>query len=146
MGSRSGGEYICGDGGGLNFCVEDREAKAALPPRLEIQFAPSDPKESLPEGSRRLRGQASGDGTLLTAWIDTWTDGKWKEEPKGNLPALAMVRGDVLEGRVPWDLVGMGKVKEVFFRVRLEAAGDFGEDARRGMLSDWDSWEIEGWE
>ncbi len=119
------------DSDGMNFSLEKRGSEAC-PPGVEVLFAPSDPEKALPEGTRRLRGQASGDGTLMTAWLDTWTGGRWKEEPQGNIPGTAIVRAGVLEGRILWSLVGFGGAADVHVNLKLEGdqshSGDEGRD------------------
>jgi pimeloyl-ACP methyl ester carboxylesterase len=57
--------------------------------------------------NKRLRGMASGEGALLKAWMDTWDGQKWQEQPLGQVPGLAMIRGDLLEARLPWTIFGV---------------------------------------
>ncbi len=74
--------------------------------------------------NRRLRGMASGDGTLLKAWLDTWREDRWVEEPLGSLPGTAVVREGVLEAHIPWAVFGITKSTAVVCRCFVE--GDLG--------------------
>ncbi len=107
------------DAGGVNLSGQAPEGKDC-PPALELRFDPAAPGDGdPPDGARRLRGEASGEGTLLRAWLDVRKDGKWVERPLGQLAGVAIVRGRVLEARIPWRTLEVARGTQVWMGLKI---------------------------
>jgi len=132
---------VSGDDGGVNFSYDSGSMDPCLA-KLEVFFAAAAGEEDA-EGTRRLGGEASGDGTLIAATLATRTAGRWNEEPLGNLPGTAIVRGGILEGRIPWARVGYPGSGEAFVKVVLQDGAARGMDRRkvRWTRCAWARWE-----
>jgi pimeloyl-ACP methyl ester carboxylesterase len=107
------------DARGVNLSGEAPEGKG-FPPGFELQVADGDsPGDAPPAGAMRLRGEASAEGSLIHAWLDTWKDGKWSEQALGDIAGAAILKERILEARIPWTTFKVKPGPAVWLRLRM---------------------------
>ncbi len=96
---------------------------AACPPKILVTFVVLQEENGVPVERRvDLSGEASEDGTYLRAFLQGDLTGKaGMGGSKGSLPGTALVKGPVLEARIPWDLLGVTPVVGSSLTIRCDA-------------------------
>jgi hypothetical protein len=105
----------------LNFSFQ-RPAGEECPPKITLVLtAPREEGGARVEGKATVWGTANGDGAMTGVMVG---GDFFSRKPEGGMPDAALVKGNVLEARIPWTVFGTVPVdgSSVSFRCEAEAS------------------------